>query len=193
MDFSMWNTLEVAKLVVGFLTPCLLAGLGIYIHRVTKRFEDSQWRSQKLVENRLEIYSDLAPYFNDLLCYFTFIGGWKELDPPSVISLKRVLDKKIHLAAPLFSDEFLSCCTQFQSLCFETYNAWGFDARLRTFSGPREAVLAEKWDPNWSNLFADNDTTAPDEIQNAYKNVMDCFSREIGIHKSVSIAGKQSS
>jgi len=147
----------------------------------------------ELVEKRLEIYSDLAPYFNDLLCYFTFVGGWKELDPLSVISLKRVLDRKIYLAAPLFSDEFLSCCSRFQSLCFETYNAWGFDARLRTFSGPREAVLAEKWNSNWSNLFADDDTTDPAEIQEAYKNVMECFSREIGIHKSVTVAGKQSS
>ena len=189
----MWNTLEVAKLLVAFLTPCLLAGMGIYIHRVTKRFEDSQWRSQKLVEKRLEIYSDLAPYFNDLLCYFTFIGGWKELDPPSVISLKRVLDKKIHLAAPLFSDEFLSCCMQFQSLCFETYNGIGFDARLRTLSVPREAALGDKWSSNWSSLFANNGTTDPAEIRKAYKDVMDCFSREIGISKPVTVADKRSS
>jgi hypothetical protein len=36
--------------------------LGIYIHRVTKRFEHLQWRSQKLVEKRLAVYDDLAPH-----------------------------------------------------------------------------------------------------------------------------------
>ena len=58
---STWNTLEIAKLAVSVLTPAAIAILGIYIHRVTKRFEDSQWKSQKLIEKRIAIYDDLAP------------------------------------------------------------------------------------------------------------------------------------
>lgn len=102
-DASPWNSLEIAKLLAGLLTPTAIAVLGIYIHRVTKRFEYLQWRNQKLIERRLAIYDDLAPQLNDLRCYFTYVGSWKELDPPAVVALKRTIDKKIHLAAPLFS------------------------------------------------------------------------------------------
>jgi hypothetical protein len=128
MDAGHWNWLEVAKLTAGALTPVALAALGVYIHRVTKSFENLQWRSQKLIEKRLSVYDDLAPHFNDLLCYFTYIGCWKELDPSVVLALKRTMDKKIHIAAPLFSAAFFDACENFQNLCFETYGGWGRDA-----------------------------------------------------------------
>jgi hypothetical protein len=92
MDPKPWNSLEVAKLLAGLLTPTAITLLGIYVHRATKRFEHLQWRSQKLVERRLEIYDDLAPHFNDLLCYFTYVGAWKELDPPAVVAHKRIVE-----------------------------------------------------------------------------------------------------
>jgi len=132
MSPSPWNSLEIAKLIAGLLTPVALAAFGVYIHRVTKRFEHLQWRSQKLIETRLKIYDDLAPQLNDLLCYFTYAGCWKELDPPVVVALKRTIDKKVFLGAPLFSELFFSACAEFQSLCFETYSGWGRDALLRT-------------------------------------------------------------
>src|SRR5256885_5580381 len=106
MDAGSWSWLEVAKLSASLLVPAALAALGIYIHRVTKQFEHLQWRSQKLVEKRLGVYDDLAPQLDDLLCYFTYVGCWRDLDPPDVVALKRVVDKKVYLAAPLFSVEF---------------------------------------------------------------------------------------
>ena len=104
---SPWTSLEVAKLVAGLITPAVLAGFGIYIHRVTKRFEHLQWRSQKLIESRLKVYDDLAPQLNDLLCYFTYVGCWKELGPPAVVNLSAPSTRKhssLHLYFPgLFS------------------------------------------------------------------------------------------
>ncbi|WP_077036777.1 hypothetical protein [Pelomonas sp. KK5] len=97
-----WSWLEVAKLVASLLIPLTLAGVGVFVHRVTRQFEHLQWRSQKLIEKRIAIYDDLAPLFNDLLCYFTYVGRWKEMSPPDVVALKRVVDKKIYMAAPLF-------------------------------------------------------------------------------------------
>ncbi|MFZ1397470.1 MAG: hypothetical protein WAS33_11255, partial [Candidatus Promineifilaceae bacterium] len=125
MDAGPWNWLEVAKLVAGLFTPMALAIFGIYIHRVTKRFELIQWRSQKLIEKRIAIYDDLAPLLNDVLCYFNYVGHWKDVDPHAMIALKRTLDKKIHLAAPMFSKAFFSACIDFQNLCYETHTGWG--------------------------------------------------------------------
>src|SRR5664280_674150 len=129
---TVWNSLEVAKLVCSMLTPAAIAIFGVYIHRVTKRFEDRQWRGQKLTEKRLAIYDDLAPLFNDLLCYFSYVGCWKELKPPNVVALKRRIDRKIYLAAPLFPKEFFQACQSLQGQCFKPFSGWGMDAQLRT-------------------------------------------------------------
>lgn len=178
-----WNSLEVAKLLVGMLTPAALAALGVYIHRVTKQFEHLQWRSQKLIETRLNIYDDLAPQLNDLLCYFTYVGCWKELDPPAVVALKRAIDRKIFLAAPLFSESFFSACMEFQNLCFETYSGWGRDARLRAEFRRRVEANPNNWKPEWKEYFSAS-ASDPKAIKDAYRKVMEAFATDIGMHPS---------
>ena len=186
MEATPWNSLEAVKLASGLLTPAALAFLAVYIHRVTKRFEHIQWRSQKLIEKRLSIYDDLAPHLNDLLCYFTYIGCWRDLDPPAVISLKRLIDKKLHLAAPLFAEGFFDACMEFQNLCFETYTGWGRDARLRTKFERRQEGYADKWDIQWQANFSDS-ISDPAAIKAAYKRVMEAFAQDIGVHSSFAI------
>jgi len=183
MNPSPWNSLEIAKLVAGLLTPAALAALGVYIHRVTKRFEYLQWRNQKLIETRLAIYNDLAPQFNDLLCYFTYVGCWKDLDPPVVVALKRTMDKKIHLAAPLFSISFFSACMEFQNLCFETYSGWGRDALLRTQFQRRQEARPTDWKDEWNECFSSS-ASDPKAIRDAYKKVVEAFVADIEVHPS---------
>jgi hypothetical protein len=180
---SPWNSLEIAKLLAGLLTPAALALFGIYIQRVTKRFEHLQWRSQKLIETRLKIYEDLAPQLNDLLCYFTYVGCWKDLDPSAVVALKRIIDKKIFLAAPLFSPSFFSVCMEFQSLCFATYTGWGRDAMLRTEFQRRQEARPKDWNTEWNDCFS-SPASDPEAIRNAYKKVMEAFAADIGVHPS---------
>jgi hypothetical protein len=178
---TVWNSLEIAKLAASILTPIAIVALGIYVHRVTKRFEDAQWRSQKLIEKRIAIYDCLAPLFNDLLCYFTYVGSWKELRPTDIISLKRKLDRQIYLAAPLFTVSFFDACQNFQSLCFQTYGEWGMDARLRTMWGLRKEFQPE-WLDDWQKYYCDSkDVTAPGNIQAAYLKVMNEFAANIGV------------
>lgn len=181
MSTGPWNWLEIAKLIAGLLTPIALAIFGIHIHRVTKRFEHLQWRSQKLVEKRLAVYDEFAPMLNDLLCYFTYVGCWKDLDPPDVVALKRTLDKKMHLAAPLFSEQFFSACMNFQNLCFETYSGWGRDALLQTRWQRRKEAVNAKWKDEWINCFGKNETD-PKEIRAAYRKIMESFAIDIGVH-----------
>ena len=182
MDCGPWNSLEIAKLIAGLLVPITLAAFGVYVHRVTKRFEHLQWRSQKLVEKRLAVYDDLAPQLNELLCYFTFIGPWRDLNPADVVALKRTVDKKIHLAAPMFSKEFYAACLQFQELCFETYTDWGRDPLSRTPFHRRREARAD-WKPEWDECFS-HDVSHAETIRSAYRHVMDVFARDIGVYDS---------
>ena len=183
MDAGSWSWLEVAKLSASLLVPAALAALGIYIHRVTKQFEHLQWRSQKLVEKRLGVYDDLAPQLNDLLCYFTYVGCWRDLDPPDVVALKRVVDKKVYLAAPLFSEEFFAACMAFQNLCFETYTGWGCDACLRTRFERRRDSSRKDWNPEWEGCFS-SEAAEPAAVRAAHQRVMEAFSEDIGVHAS---------
>lgn len=181
MEIGPWNWLEVVKLLSSLLVPVVLAIFGIYVHHVTKRFENLQWRSQKLVEKRLTIYDDLAPLLNDLLCYFTYVGPWKELKPPDVIRLKRVIDKKIHLASPLFSKVFFGACMDFQNLCFETYAGWGYDALLKTQWQRRKECTSAVWKEEWAECFSTK-IANPKGIRDAYHKIMEQFAVDIGVH-----------
>jgi hypothetical protein len=174
-----WNSLEVAKLISGLITPAVVAYLGVYIHRVTKRFENHQWVSQKLIEKRLDVYDDIAPLMNDLLCYFTYVGCWKELDPPDVVKLKRNLDKKVYLAAPLFPKSFFVACQRFENACFMTFGGWGQDAQLRTSTVRREAAHQKDWKVEWAKHFC-TEQTDPKEIQLLYRAVMTEFASSFG-------------
>ena len=178
-----WTWIEVAKLIATLFTPITIAIFSIVIHRITKRFEHSQWRSQKLIEKRLNIYDDLSPHFNDLLCYFTYVGTWKEMAPSSIVSLKRTMDKKIHLATPLFSRSFYDACSKFQVLCFEMHGSWKDSPLLRTHMERRKEAYPKEWQEDWNICFGSSPTPLTD-IKNAYVKVMESFAREIGVHDS---------
>jgi hypothetical protein len=184
MQSGTWTSLEIAKLAAGLLTPIALAALGIYLHRVAKRFEHLQWRSQKLIEKRLAVYDSLAPKLNDLFCYFTYVGNWRDVSPLSVVALKRSIDKEIYLAAPLFRIEFFKALTTFQDTCFETFTGWGHDACLRTDFARRQEHFPGSWDSEWSGLFTDNVSTTA-SVRLVYSHAMRAFSKDIGVHEQV--------
>jgi hypothetical protein len=103
---TLWNSLEVAKLVASVLTPAAVAFFGMWLNRYLKRIEHFQWANQKAVEKRLEVYSELAPLLNDIYCYFDYIGDWKWKNPKEAIALKRSMDRLFYVNAALFSDHF---------------------------------------------------------------------------------------
>lgn len=185
MDLGPWNWLETTKILASLLVPVALASFGIYIHRITKRFEHLQWRSQKLTEKRLVIYDDLAPKLNELLCYYTYVGNWRDTTPLEVIAMKREIDKKIYLAAPLFSKSFFASCINFQDLCFETHTGWGNDSRLRTAFDRRRDAWLKGWNSEWEGCFS-NEPVDPDLVRKSYHHLMKEFSKEIGVHTPAS-------
>jgi len=127
-------------------TPLLVAFLA---YMLTRR----QSRNGELVSARLDYYRVIVPDLNDLMCYVTFIGSWRDMAPPQVISIKRRLDKNFYCAAPLFTAEVAQAYDDFMSACFQTFNSWGQDAVLLT-SAYRRRQSYEKWDRAWDGMFA---------------------------------------
>ncbi|NIK89274.1 hypothetical protein FHS83_002592 [Rhizomicrobium palustre] len=173
-----WTWLELAKLLAQSFTPIALVILGLFVQRALKRFEHKQWRNQKLIERKLQVYDKLAPLFNTLLCYYTFVGTWKEHSPADIIKLKREIDGLVHLNKPLFEKEFSEAAEAFEAICFEMYTGMGKDARLRTFRNDHNEGYRGAWEASWDECYS-NDPVDPPLVRIAYDRVIAAMVDEI--------------
>jgi hypothetical protein len=181
-----WTSLEIVKLGASLLTPTIILLLGIWVTRLAEQFKAVLWANQKVIEKRIGVYDELAPLLNDLYCYYEFVGNWKEFTPPQIIDIKRKLDKKVYINAPLFSPDFQHLYDALIHRCFETYVGLGLNAKLRTpissEDGDRRVATQTGWDSNWNNMFS-NLARCPTkaEIRDTYNDLMSRFSSELGI------------
>lgn len=144
---------EALSAIGAIATPLVVLALGFLL---TTR----QSRSEELLKARLDYYRTLIPKLNDLMCYLTFIGGWRDLSPPQVVQLKRELDREFNCAAPLFSDAVKPSYDGFMDLCFKTFNEWGSDPRIMSSAYRRRQAWrpASVWEESWDPIFAYPDT-----------------------------------
>lgn len=191
-NIAIWNSLEIAKFIVSVATPLIVLLLGIRVNKRLKILEQLQWANQKLIEKRLQIYDQLIPLLNDILCYFTFIGCWKELKPDDVIKLKRTVDKIVYVNAPLFTEEFQTRYNSFIELCYSTYSGWGNDAKLRTAFKRRKEANPD-WEKDWEDLFAEeSEVSEPKQIRKYYQEFVKYFAEkiDIGLYKESVKSGR---
>jgi hypothetical protein len=179
---SVWNSLEIVKLIIASLTPITVAVLAAVFDRRLKRAEAQQWFSQKLVEQRIAVLNTALPDLNDLYCYFTWVGNWKELSPPEILLRKRRLDKLFHINGVFFTATTSIRYEEFIRVLFQTFVAPGADARMRTSTSSRDGnridAFGKEWDVKWNLLFAEEkDQTSRAVIKRRY----DALSTHLGI------------
>ena len=176
-----WSSVQVATLVVDALTPIAVAGLGIFLARASRRLEQVQWANQTVVTRRLEIFADIAPDLNKLLCFATFVGGWKEIEPATVIAIKRRLDETMYANRILFSQPLFEAYRHFMTTLFATWTVVGADARLRA---PIESKWGDRralrwWNDAMVHLFSTDDPVGYDVIQKAYDQLAERFRADL--------------
>jgi hypothetical protein len=182
---SGWTSVEIAKLTVGALTPLTVALIGVWLARVTRRVEASQWVNQKLIEKRVGLLERALPELNDLYCYFLCIGQWKEISPPEVLDRKRRLDRLFYANRSFFSAATLADYEAFSAVLFKTYAAPGKDARLRTGMvsrhGNRAVTYRGRWKRAWAAMFAEEaERTGWDTVRERYDGLMARLGVEVG-------------
>jgi len=184
---EIWNLLEITKLFVSILTPLVVLIVGVWIKSVMLKMESKQWVNHSLMEWKIKLFEKVAPRLNDIYCYYTYIGDWKNFSPPDILQRKRELDKEIMIAQPLFSKEFISAYDDFINSCFITYRGKGKDAGMATGMESRRNISKNGWKEEWEYLFAKNITTKSD-IEKQYSNLMGEFSKELNLdfHKNIS-------
>ena len=183
---DIWPTLEIAKLIVGVLTPLSMALLGWLLSQHLKRVDLIYWTNQKLIEKRLLVYDQLAPDLNSLLCFYTWVGYWKEVSPKDAIHAKRNLDKTIHIYRHLFDDGVYNDYQAFIHLLFRTRTEKGSDAKIRSLiiscDGNRTTDAHYKWIEEWNSCFAESkDAAAFSDIYASHDKLMNSLTSSFGI------------
>jgi hypothetical protein len=179
-----WTWLEVAKLSVAAATPVIVLIAGFFLNRRLKKVEQAQWSMQKVVERRIAAYDEIATTANQLYCYFSYVGGWKELTPPEAIKLKRKLDQVVYINVPLFEPKFKVLYEELIAAFFTTFGKWGTDAKLRTHTGRREESFGSEWDSDWAKYFVAHDEAMnPKFVQNPYGRFMAYLGEAVGVPK----------
>lgn len=126
-----WTSLEIAKLVVSALIPIAVVGVGYLVSRATKRLESVQWANQTVIQRRLDVFAQVAPKLNRLLCFAVFVGSWKETTPAGAIRLKRETDEIMYVNRVLFSPELFDAYRAFTATLFEEFARSNGNAPLR--------------------------------------------------------------
>src|SRR5271165_444524 len=170
--------LEYAKLAVSTLTPIMTGVLGIIIVRMGTRLDVSKQLHQELLRKRLQLFEEIAPKLNDMLCFFQAIGHWAELNPDEVIKRKRAVDRSIQVNRYLFRSDFWDAYRRFEQAHFEMYAAVGQPAKLRLdMPHIRERVgdaFKNEWTPSVSSKLGHHG-----EQQQRYEALMEILGREI--------------
>jgi hypothetical protein len=143
-----WSSVQIVTVIVDAATPVTVAVLGVIFARASRKIEQVQWANQTVVTRRLEIFDILAPGLNQLLCFATFVGGWKEIDPPKAIAVKRDLDQIMYANKVLFSDELFAAYHAFMGVLFDMFGTTGADAKIRA---PIQSRWGNRRDLNWWN------------------------------------------
>ena len=174
---SEWNGLAIATLAVAAVTPLTVAAVGYYFAKASQRLEHVQWANQTVITRRLDIFGQVAPWLNQLLCFATFVGRWKEIHPLEAIGLKRKLDETMYANRLLFSDGLFEAYRAFMTALFAMYATVGADAHLRA---PIDSQWGDRRDLSWWTkemevLFSVDKTSSTDDIQAAYEVLAERF------------------
>jgi hypothetical protein len=187
-----WTSLEIVKLVVAASTPLLVFALGIIVTRAARRLEDAQWASRKLIERRLELYDEMAPLLNDLLCFLTLRGHFRDISPREALDTKRRADQLFFVGRHLMEDDFGEYYLTFIDACFKHYVGTGRDALLRaSVEQQRLERGAVAWDDAWTDMYVADpaDVMHPLDVVAAYDALMRSFSDQLGVRPRRSAAG----
>ncbi len=149
---SLWNSLEIAKLIADILIPVAVFGLGFVAlnieKRIEKRIDDASFRREWLKE----LYTDIFTSLDVLYCAFNYVGRWRTFGPEDIVAAKRRLDSSMFSHEPLFSKNTLATYDAFISACFLTTRGRGLELQIRA-NVEMYAESAYNWDDSYSNYY----------------------------------------
>jgi hypothetical protein len=170
--------LEYARLAVSTLTPIMTGIIGIILVRMGTRLDVSKQLHQELLRKRLQLFEEVAPKLNDMLCFFQAIGHWAELSPPEIIKRKRAVDRSVQVNRYLFRSDFWDAYQRFEQAHFEMYAAVGRPAKLRLDMTHIHERVGDSFKNEWTPFISSQPADHEDQ-RKRYEALMEILGREI--------------
>jgi hypothetical protein len=172
------GNLVIAALILAVLALIMMVVVAFRFSRIIKGMKKKQWTNQKIVEKRMEIYDRMAPRLNDIYCFYSYVGNWKEITPPDILRIKRDLDKEMNIFAKLFSDVLSEKYRSFMLLCFVSKTGWEHDEKIKSLYELRKEQCTE-WDDDWIQYFDTNNVVEAPKIKERYDALTDSFKDDL--------------
>jgi hypothetical protein len=170
------STLEIVKVVISACIPLAIFAAGAVLAREARRYEERQWVRRKKYDTRLERWQEIASPLNDLLCFFTLVGNFREITPPGAIKRKRQLDRAVYANRRIFGQSFLEAYDAFMALCFQTFVGAGQDAKIRASIARQRVERSLTWEDSWTPLFVREEDVPPQpNLIAAYNKVLETY------------------
>lgn len=189
-DKSVWNSLEIAKLVVPAVMTFLVAAVGykisVDLEESRNQTAEAQHYQNAVIEKRMELYDLIARDVNTLFSYYFYVGKWKEFTPDDILKKLRDMDAVMFSYQPIFSRSFFESYTHreedtgLREEMFKTPGEWGADTKLRTTKAYR-AEYAKRWDGDWRQRLTDEDNR--EHICMKYGNFMKALAAELRVSR----------
>lgn len=141
---------------------------------------------------RFALYQQIGSRLNEIYCYFSYVGKWKDLSPSRIIENKRVCDEYMYSNQSLFNQEFFGAYNAFMDVAYKTYSTEGQDAKLLTDLGTHKKYYTGSmpWQNKWDDMFgidpSINEFDIRKDINDKYNTLLTLLSRELNI-KEVTI------
>ena len=187
----LWNSLEVAKLLV---TPVVVALLGYFVQtqlaaqaRQTQELLAEQARSwqqnQRLFDRRLQIYDNVRVELNRIYCYIEDIGSWKEDNPETVLAAKRHIDGEMHSQRAIWSQETFNAYLAYMNSAFLTYTGVGQDAKIKTGAEEKRVGIAN-WSSDWEQRLTGKKSV---DHKSKYDQLLNLLSKDMSLTANQSL------
>lgn len=164
---SPWNSLEIAKLIVGIATTAAIVFLGI---ETSENAEESA-QYAKVVEKRSELWDAMGPKFNDIYAFSCYVGNWRNIKAEQIRQEKRELDKTFYSFRPYFSQKYINAYGDFINAAFEPSQTAHAEARIRVSADLRKVEQPE--------IFAASDNRL--EIRDTYFALLAVMTEELNL------------
>ncbi|MBN8787574.1 MAG: hypothetical protein J0I84_10830 [Terrimonas sp.] len=196
-----WNSLELVKLIASLSLPVVLFFVSSNASSRLKEIENNQKiiadqnrtaieNNQRIYDMRFSIYKQISFRLNEIYCYFTYIGKWKELSPVRLIENKRFCDEIMYSNQSLFNPDFFKVYNDFMDISYKAYSGQGQDAKLRTdMSTHKNYYKCGTWEDSWGDMFqiedGSNELGIRKDIHKKYNDLLTGLTKELNIDEVV--------
>lgn len=170
---SLPNWVEGLQAIASLLVPILVALIGYLINRSLGILNSRLEVSRDLMERRFKDFDELTSGLNDLFCYCTYVGHWREMTPINALEVKRKLDKLVYGSLPIWGSNFLIAYRDFIKVCFSEYGGRGTSAKLRADINIHKENWVNNLSEEWNQYFVPPNKPLDWSLkQQAYKSLL---------------------